>query len=143
MDQKGSRISGLNFVDLLGSRQQFSVARQEFDEKLFVHGIGVDASSIRGFPSIDECDTLMVPDIASAVVDPDCQVPTRWLRCDAGDPISGERCTRNPRSLAQRAEAYFKTPGIFNPSWVGLQPKEASTIRLRPHPDESFRYYHP
>jgi glutamine synthetase len=49
IDKKGIRIIDLKFADLPGTWQHFSITRHEFDEGLFLHGIGFDGSSIRGF----------------------------------------------------------------------------------------------
>jgi glutamine synthetase len=119
MDKKGIRIIDLKFVDLLGTWQHFSITRHEFDEGLFTNGIGFDGSSIRGFQTIDESDMLIFPDIESAVVDPCCQVPTLHLVCDVVDPVSGEKYTRDPRYIAQKAEAYLISTGIADTCYFG------------------------
>jgi glutamine synthetase len=142
MDQKGIRIIDLKFVDLLGTWQHFSITRHEFDDSLFIHGIGFDGSSIRGFQTIDESDMLIFPDIESAVVDPICAVPTLSLVCDVGDPISGERYSRDPRYIAQKAEAYLKTTGIADTSYFGPEQEFFIFDSVRFDQGQNFGFYH-
>ena len=70
MKDNGCDILDLKFTDLPGSWQHFSVPLSEIDDSLVNGGVGFDGSSIRGFQSINESDMLIVPDPATAKVDP-------------------------------------------------------------------------
>src|SRR5712664_1609871 len=104
--EKGAKIVDLRFVDLPGLWQHFSIPIDELSEDLFAEGIGFDGSSIRGFQTIDESDMLLFPDPATGQMDPFTAVPTLVLICNVKDPITGDRYSRDPRYVAQKAEAY-------------------------------------
>ena len=86
-------------------------------------GVGFDGSSIRGFQAIDESDMLMMPDPTTARIDPYTAVPTMYVVCDIYDPITRERYDRDPRGVAQRAEAYLKSTGIGDTAYMGPEPE--------------------
>ena len=51
--------------------QHFTVPVETFgDEDVFTDGLMFDGSSIRGFQAIHESDMLLLPDPATAVLDP-------------------------------------------------------------------------
>ena len=107
------------FIDLPGTWQHFSVPAGELTTELFDEGIGFDGSSIRGFQAIHESDMLLFPDPATAVVDPACTVPTLSLVCNVADPVTREPYTRDPRYVAQKAEAYLRDSKIADVSYWG------------------------
>ena len=80
--EKGAKIVDLRFIDLPGLWQHFSIPVSELNEGIFEDGLGFDGSSIRGFQTIDESDMLLIPDPASAVMDPFTAVPTLVLICN-------------------------------------------------------------
>src|SRR5882724_12101584 len=106
--EKGARIVDLRFIDLPGLWQHFSIPVSELNEEIFEDGLGFDGSSIRGFQTIDESDMLLIPDPNSAVMDPFTAVPTLVVICNVKDPVTGKWYTRDPRYIAQKAEAHLK-----------------------------------
>jgi glutamine synthetase len=116
---QGVQIIDLKFTDLPGMWQHFSMPVEELTEGLFTEGAGFDGSSIRGFMQIQESDMLLMPDPTSAVVDPMLEVPTLSLICNVKDPVLGEPFTRDPRYVAQKAEAYLIKTGIATASYWG------------------------
>lgn len=102
------QIIDYRFTDLFGAWQHVSTSQHELTEESFVEGKGFDGSSIRGFQAINESDMLLMPDPASAFMDPYTQVPTLVLICNIKDPITGESYSRDPRLIAQKAESYLK-----------------------------------
>jgi len=117
--EKDVSIVDLKFIDLPGMWQHFSVPLSELDEKSMKEGFGFDGSSIRGFRVINESDMLLIPDPDTAVIDPFCKVPTLSLICNVVDPVTGEAYNRDPRQVAQKAEAYLKSTGIADMSYWG------------------------
>ena len=97
----------LKFTDLPGTWQHFAVAARELGEGLLTEGAGFDGSSIRGFQEINESDMLLVPDPATALIDPFHEFPTLSLICDVRDPISGESYSRDPRNVAHKAQEHL------------------------------------
>jgi len=71
-----AQMVDLKFCDLLGTWQHMSLPIRALDESAFDDGLGFDGSSIRGWQGISESDMLLVPDPASAIVDPATEAPT-------------------------------------------------------------------
>jgi glutamine synthetase len=115
----GARFVDFKFVDLPGTWQHFTAAIDELSEDLFAEGIGFDGSSIRGFQAIHESDMLLVPDPATAVMDPFTALPTLSLICNVRDPLTGETYSRDPRFIAQKAAEYLKSTSIADVSYWG------------------------
>src|SRR5271167_2382477 len=101
----------LRFTDLPGTWQHFSVPPRALDADAFEDGVGFDGSSIRGFQEIQESDMLVVPDPATAFLDPFTEDRTLVLICNIRDPVSGQAYSRDVRHIAQKAEAYLKAAG--------------------------------
>src|SRR5438034_9454271 len=85
---EGVEVVDVRFVDLPGTWQHFSLPLGELDEGSFSEGLAFDASSIRGFQSIDESDMLLIPHPDSATIEPVLSHKTLSLICDAIDPIT-------------------------------------------------------
>ena len=113
------QLVDLKFTDLPGTWQHFAVAARELGEDLLTDGAGFDGSSIRGFQEINESDMLLVPDTATAMIDPFHEFPTLSMICDVRDPVSGEPYSRDPRHVAHKAEAYLSTTGIADTAYFG------------------------
>ena len=111
------------FLDFVGIWQHFSTPMSEFGEDIFEEGVGFDGSSIRGWQPIHNSDMLIVPDPATAKVDPFVKVPTLSLICNIIDPITKEGYTRDPRFIAKKAEAYLKSTGIADTAYFGPEPE--------------------
>ena len=113
------RIFDLRFTDLPGTWQHFSLPIDKLEEDLFDDGLGFDGSSVRGFQQIQESDMLVVPDPATAFVDPIPEVPTLVMTCDIQDPITRESYSRDPRNIAHKAEQHLIDSGIADTSYWG------------------------
>jgi glutamine synthetase len=116
---KNLRMIDLRFTDLPGTWQHFSVPPSAVDVDALSEGIGFDGSSIRGFQEIQESDMLVVPDPATAFVDPFTAVPTLVLICNIKDPVTGQPYSRDPRYIAQKAEAHLKRTGVADTAYFG------------------------
>jgi len=99
------------FVGLSGKAQHITLPVSEVSEETFVNGVAFDGSSIPGFRGIEESDMVMMPDTESVYVDPFTAHPTLVVMCNIFTP-DGERYDRDPRSIAQKAEAYLQQTGI-------------------------------
>jgi glutamine synthetase len=117
--ESGAKIVDLRFVDLPGQAQHFSIPVKELSENLFIDGIGFDGSSIRGFQHIHESDMLLMPDPATAYVDPTLGVPTMVVVCDVAEPGSRAPYSRDPRYVARKAERFLAETGIATTSFWG------------------------
>src|SRR5262245_24980866 len=118
--ESGVKMVDVKFVDLPGTWQHFSFPVQEFEEDQFSDGLGFDGSSIRGFQKIHESDMLLMMDPKTAIIDPACRVPTLSLVCNVVDPVTRQPYTRDPRYVAQKAEAYLQKTGIATTSYFEI-----------------------
>lgn len=106
-------------MDFPGLWQHFSVPVGELEESSFEDGFGFDGSSIRGWQPIHASDMLVVPDADTAKMDPFYAAPTLTLICNIVDPVTREPYTRDPRNIAQKADAYLKSSGIGDVAYIG------------------------
>jgi len=100
------------FCDLLGTWQHVTTSANEAYERCIPDGIPFDGSSIRGWKAINNSDMLARPDFSTAMLDPFNEITTLSLVCSIFDPITKEKYERDPRSIAENAEAYLKSTGI-------------------------------
>src|SRR5205809_721335 len=117
--KQGAKMVDVKFVDTFGTWQHFSIPLSELSEGSFAEGLGFDGSSIRGWKSIEASDMLALPDPASAFIDPFMAVPTLSLTCTIAETGTKEAYNRDPRSLAQKAEAYLKSTGVADTAVFG------------------------
>lgn len=117
-DLKAEMID-FKFIDLPGTWQHFSIPLSQFNEDIFEEGLGFDGSSIRGWKAINESDMLVIPDPATARVDPFCADQTLSLTCSVVDPITMAPYDRDPRGIAKKAEQYLKSTGIADTAYYG------------------------
>ena len=117
--EKGAKVVDIRFMDFPGIWQHFTVPACELDESSFEDGFGFDGSSIRGWQPIDASDMLVIPDPATAKMDPFFAVPTLVLIGNIADPITLESYTRDPRNIAKKAEAFLKSTGIGDTVYIG------------------------
>jgi glutamine synthetase len=113
------RMIDFRFTDLPGQWQHFSVPVSQFEEKAFEEGLGFDGSSIRGWQSINESDMLIIPDPATANIDPFIKTKSLSLICDIIDPITKERYSRDPRYVATKAVDYLHSTKIADAVFFG------------------------
>ena len=109
----------LRFTDIPGLWQHFSVPPRALDHDAIEDGVGFDGSSIRGFQEIQESDMLVVPDPATAFLDPFSEVPTLVVICTIRDPVTGESYSRDARHIAQKTEAFLKGTGVGDTAYFG------------------------
>jgi len=138
----GVQMLDVRFCDLPGQWQHFSMPIKELQADIFSDGLGFDGSSIRGFQAINESDMLLMPDAASAFVDPCLKVPTMALVCDVVDPVTGHRYSRDPRYVAYKAEEYLVKSGIATTSYWGPEAEFYIFNSVRFDQNAHEGYYH-
>ncbi len=116
---KDVKMVDIRFMDFPGMWQHFSVPIKELDEGSFEDGFGFDGSSIRGWQPINASDMLVIPEAATAKIDPFFEVPTLVMIGNIADPITRESYSRDPRYIAKKAEAYLKRTGIGDTAFIG------------------------
>jgi glutamine synthetase len=110
-------------MDFPGLWQHLTIPVSELEESSFEDGFGFDGSSIRGWQPINASDMLVVPDAATAKIDPFYKESTLVLICNIVDPVTLEQYSRDPRFIVQKAEAYLKSSGIGDVAYFGPEPE--------------------
>ena len=109
----------LRFTDPRGKWQHVTFDLSLIDEDFFSEGVMFDGSSIAGWKAINESDMTLMPDPATAVIDPFMAQNSLILICDVLEPATGEAYARDPRSTAKAAEAYLRASGIGDEAFFG------------------------
>src|SRR6476660_217173 len=109
----------IRFCDLPGVVQHFSIPASAFDQSVFDDGLAFDGSSVRGFQSIHESDMLLLPDPATATIDPFRVAKTLIVNFSVHDPFTLELYSRDPRNVARKAENYLISSGIADAAYFG------------------------
>jgi glutamine synthetase len=109
----------LRFTDPRGKWQHVSFDVSVMDEDAFADGLMFDGSSIAGWKAINESDMTLMPDPATAVMDPFFAAATMSIVCDVLEPTTGEPYSRDPRGIAKKAEAYMKSTGVGDTAYFG------------------------
>jgi glutamine synthetase len=117
--EKEVRAVDLRFMDFPGLWQHFTIPAEALTQPVFEEGLGFNGSSIRGWKAINESDMLVVPDAATAFLDPFCREKTLTLLCNIQDPLTKEDYTRDPRNVARKAVNYMKSTGVADTANFG------------------------
>ncbi len=113
----------LRFTDTRGKEQHVTLPAGLVDEEMFTDGKMFDGSSIAGWKGINESDMILMPEDATAVMDPFADENTMIVRCDILEPSTMQGYERDPRSVAKRAEAYLASTGIADTAFFGPEPE--------------------
>ena len=117
--EHGVRMVDFKFTDLPGTWQHVGLSINSLDDDAFSEGLGFDGSSIRGFQEIAESDMVLLPDPATALIDPFHEHKTLSIVCHVIDPITREPYTRDPRYVARKAERHLVETGIADTCYMG------------------------
>jgi len=139
-EDNDAKFVDFKFLDFVGIWQHFTTPICEFSEETFEEGIGFDGSSIRGWQPIHNSDMLIMPDPSTAKIDPFVEMTTLSLICNIIDPITREGYSRDPRFIAQKAEAFLKSTGIADTAYFGPEPEcfVFDDVRYNSTTNESF-----
>lgn len=119
IEEEDIRFVDLRFTDTKGKEHHVSMPAKDVDEDFFEEGKMFDGSSIAGWKGINESDMILMPDAESAFLDPFTQLKTLVISCDIIEPDTLQGYSRDPRSLAKRAENYLKSTGIADTALLG------------------------
>lgn len=112
------RMIDLKFSDLWGRWHHVTLSASEFTPNLMIAGIGFDGSSV-GLRSVKSGDMVLIPDLHTGILDPFWEVPTLSFICSVVEADTKVLYFRDPRVIAQRAEAYLQQTGIADESRWG------------------------
>jgi glutamine synthetase len=102
----------LRFSDMLGKWQHVTFHVDMVDEEFLDEGTMFDGSSIAGWKAINESDMLLKPDLTTWFIDP-------FFAQKTHEPLTGEDYSRDPRSIARRAEKYVLETGVGDTVFFG------------------------
>ena len=121
IEKEGVALVDVRFCDLPGVMQHFTIPVVAFKEDALTNGLMFDGSSIRGFTAIHESDMKLVPDVTTAFLDPFREEKTLVINFSIVDPFTDERFSRDPRSIAAKAEDYLRSTGIADTCYIGAE----------------------
>ncbi|WP_311591029.1 type I glutamate--ammonia ligase [Trueperella bernardiae] len=121
--KEGVEFVDIRFCDLPGVMQHFTIPIGTFDDDALRDGLMFDGSSIRGFTEIHESDMKLIPDLGTAYIDPFRARKTLVMNFFVVDPFTGEPYSRDPRTIARRAEDYLRASGIADTVYFGAEPE--------------------
>jgi glutamine synthetase len=107
------------FTDPRGKWQHLAHHIRTITEDFLSGGVMFDGSSIAGWKVINESDMLLMPDCATAVLDPFAAQTSLIIFCDTHEPLTGQPYGRDPRSIAKKAEKYLVSTGIGDKAFFG------------------------
>jgi len=119
MKDNDVKFVDMRFTDTIGKEQHVTLPAHEVDAGFFKEGKMFDGSSIAGWKGINESDMILMPDAATAVLDPFFDDMTMNITCDILEPATMQGYERDPRSVANRAEAYLKSTKIADKAYFG------------------------
>ncbi|MFF0293713.1 type I glutamate--ammonia ligase [Kitasatospora sp. NPDC004615] len=129
----------VRFCDLPGVLQHLAVPADTFDP---TETLMFDGSSIHGFQAIHESDMALVPDLATARLDPFRTEKHLNINFFIQDPITGEAYSRDPRNVARKAEAYLASSGIADTAYFGPEAEFYVFDSVRFETSANASYYH-
>src|SRR6202795_546291 len=138
---KEIRQVDLRFTDLPGLQQHVSYPISQLTADSFEEGFGIDGSSIRGGAAINESDMLLIPDPATAFIDPFGEIRTLVMTSDVIDPITRQHYERDPRWIARKAELYLNNSGIADTAYFGAEAEFFIFDSVRFDQDQHSGYY--
>ncbi len=118
-EKHGIEFIDLKQLDLAGRLHHLSFPIERLTEDVCREGIGFDGSSY-GFLKVEASDMVLVPDLATANLDPFRKRPT--LTMFAGIHLTDEQRTHFPqdgRAVARKAEEALRAAGVADSSQWG------------------------
>jgi glutamine synthetase len=113
---KSVAMVDLKFCDLWGRWRHVTLPAARFNPALLETGVGFDGSSL-GLSAVKSGD--LVPELATAFLDPFWDVPTISFLCATLEADSHQPYPHDPRTLATRAEEFLRTSGVGEASLWG------------------------
>ena len=140
--ENGAKQLDMRFTDIPGLQHHISYPIAMLTEDAFEDGFGIDGSSIRGWAAINESDMILIPDPSTAMMDPFYETPTLVMTGMVKDPITRQSYERDPRHIAQKAEAYLRSTGIADTCFVGAEAEffVFDNIRFDCTPNSGYYY---
>ena len=110
------------FTDTKGTWHHLTVHKSAINKETLVEGLMFDGSSISGWKSIEDSDMNLLPDGSRLIYDPFSSSKTLIIFCTVHN-IDESFYSRDPRSIALKAENYLKATGIADEICLGPEPE--------------------
>ncbi len=113
MQDHSIQMVDFKMVDINGAYRHVTIPASHFSEQTVREGIGFDASNY-GYAVVEKSDMVFLPDIATAVIDPFCDVPTLSMTGNVMTIRNGiyEPLGQDPRNIVLAAEKYMRDSGV-------------------------------
>lgn len=118
-EEESIEFVDLRFTDTLGKTHHVSLPVAAFTQEILETGKMFDGSSIKGWQAINYSDLTLLPDLSTLVIDPFTDHRTANIHCDIVNPQDLSHYSRDPRSVARRAEDYLRSTGIADTAYFG------------------------
>lgn len=107
------KMVDFKMVDIHGRYRHVTIPAQHFSEDTLRDGIGFDASNY-GYATVEKSDMVFIPDPATALIDPFCEVPTLSMTGNAMiiDYPKNRPLDQYPRNIVLAAENYMRNSGV-------------------------------
>ena len=139
--QREIRAIDLRFTDLRGYQRHVTIPAEQLTEDRFEDGFGFDGSSMHGWQAIHESDMLIVPDPQTAWVD-SFMPGTLAIIGNVRDPVTHQPYPRDPRNIAQKAEAWMLATGVADRVGIGPEVEFFVFDSVRFDENEHQAFYH-
>src|SRR6478609_5890847 len=142
VQNEGVEFVDIRFCDLPGQMHHFNIPASQFTKDVFEEGAMFDGSSIRGFQTINESDMKLLPDVATAFIDPFRDHKTLVINFSIVDPFTNEAYSRDPRNVAAKAVEYLKSTGIGDTAFFAPEAEFFIFDSVRFDTNQHEGYYH-
>ena len=116
--EKNIQSIDLKYADLACNWYHITFPARRLDH-VMENGIPFDGSSIPGMKSVESGDMVLVPDPATAVLDPFSEKPLLRMLSYICDADTRRGVNKDPRTVARRAQQFMIDSGVADTSlWV-------------------------
>ena len=117
--QRDVKLLRLHFCDLDGSGRVVWLPIGQLNQAMFDTGVELDQGLPWGRASWLPGNVRLIPDAATAILDPFASVTTLGLLCSAWDAERGEMAAADARQMLRRAVDYVAGWGRADQAWMG------------------------
>jgi len=123
IQDKSVEFVDFRFTDTCGVWHHLTLHKDALSQDLLAQGIMFDGSSIEGWKNIDNSDMALLPDADYVMEDVFSDHSCLVVFCDVFEPDQTKGYTRDPRSIAGKAECYLQETGIADTAYFGPEPE--------------------
>ena len=117
LQNDGYAFLDCRFMDFPGRWQHATYPVSQLSAANIAEGFGFDGSLLQQWQDVNEGDMVLLPDPRTARADPFAAAPSLSVICDLKDPVTRKTYSRDPRSIARKAEAHLRETGVADAAW--------------------------